>query len=47
MSALEGGARASTRRDKYFGDVLNPYLVLKTGLQSWLDAAETTETTSL
>lgn len=40
LSALEGGARASTRREKYFGDVLNPHFVLRTGLRSWLDAAE-------
>ena len=39
MSALEGGARSVTRREKYFGPDLNPYLVLKTGMQSWLDAA--------
>ena len=39
MSALEGGARRTTRRDKYFGSDLNPYLVLKTGMQSWLDVS--------
>lgn len=39
MSALEGGTRSTTRRDKYFGPDLNPYLVLKTGMQSWLDAS--------
>jgi hypothetical protein len=39
MSALEGGARSTTRRDKYFAHpALNPYLVLKTGLKSWQDA---------
>jgi DNA polymerase III delta prime subunit len=39
MSALEGGARSTTRRDKYFTHpALNPYLVLKTGLKSWQDA---------
>ncbi len=39
MSALEGGARSTTRRDRYFGSKLNSFLVLKTGLQSWLEAA--------
>jgi hypothetical protein len=38
MSALEGGARSTTRRDKYFGPGLNPYLVFKTGTPSWLEA---------
>jgi hypothetical protein len=38
FSALEGGARSTTRRDRYFGEKLNPYLVLKTGLPSWLEA---------
>ena len=38
MSALEGGARSTTRRDRYFGPGLNPYFVLRTGVQSWLDA---------
>jgi hypothetical protein len=39
MSALEGGARSTTRKDRYFGPGLNPHFVLKTGMQSWLDAA--------
>ncbi|KUJ21684.1 P-loop containing nucleoside triphosphate hydrolase protein [Mollisia scopiformis] len=39
MSALEGGARSTTRREKYFGSLLNPHLVMKTGMQSWMDAA--------
>jgi DNA polymerase III delta prime subunit len=39
MSALEGGVRSTTRKDRYFGPGLNPYLVLRTGMQSWLDAA--------
>ncbi|TVY56686.1 ATPase family AAA domain-containing protein 5 [Lachnellula cervina] len=39
MSALEGGARSTTRRDRYFGTRLNSQFVLKTGMQSWLDAA--------
>ena len=38
MSALEGGARSTTRKDKYFGPTLNPFLVLKTGMSSWLEA---------
>lgn len=38
MSALEGGARSTTRRDRYFGPGLNPHFVLRTGTQSWLDA---------
>jgi len=38
MSALEGGTRSTTRRDRYFGPHLNPHLVLKTGLPSWQDA---------
>ena len=38
MSALEGGARNTTRRDRYFGSGLNPHFVLKTGLPSWLEA---------
>lgn len=37
ISALEGGARSTTRRDRYFGHALNPYLVLKTGMPSWLE----------
>jgi len=43
MSALEGGARSTTRKERYFGPDLNPYLVLKTGLPSWLDAVEQSE----
>ncbi|RAL59874.1 hypothetical protein DID88_000501 [Monilinia fructigena] len=39
MSALEGGARSTTRKEKYFSQDINPYLVLRTGSQSWLDAA--------
>ncbi|CZR56914.1 related to ELG1 Protein required for S phase progression and telomere homeostasis, forms an alternative replication factor C complex important for DNA replication and genome integrity [Phialocephala subalpina] len=39
MSALEGGARSTTRREKYFGSLLNPHLVMKTGMQTWMDAA--------
>ncbi|TVY78559.1 ATPase family AAA domain-containing protein [Lachnellula suecica] len=40
MSALEGGARSTTRRDRYFASSkLNSQLVLKTGMQSWTEAA--------
>lgn len=38
LSALEGGPRSTTRRERYFGPDLNPYLVLKTGSASWLKA---------
>ncbi|KAI1328472.1 hypothetical protein F5Y16DRAFT_155749 [Xylariaceae sp. FL0255] len=34
-SALEGGSRASTRREKYFSAEINPYLVLRTGGNGW------------
>ncbi|KAI9647095.1 hypothetical protein NHQ30_005097 [Ciborinia camelliae] len=44
MSALEGGTRSTTRKEKYFSQDINPYLVLKTGSQSWLDAAVSTTT---
>ena len=44
FSALEGGARSTTRRDRYFGEKLNPYLVLKTGLPSWLEAVSSMST---
>jgi hypothetical protein len=37
MSALEGGARKTTRRERYFNSSLNPYLVAKTGMQNWMD----------
>ncbi|RDL39465.1 uncharacterized protein BP5553_03805 [Venustampulla echinocandica] len=39
ISALEGGARSTTRRDRYFGSKLNPHFVLKTGGENWPDAA--------
>lgn len=39
MSALEGGTRSTTRRERYFGPELNPHLVLRTGEPSWLDAS--------
>ena len=39
MSALEGGARNTTRRDRWFTGKVNPYVVMKTGMQSWTEAA--------
>lgn len=39
ISALEGGARVSTRRDRYFKAELNSNWVLRTGMDSWTDAA--------
>ncbi|KAI1811178.1 hypothetical protein GGS20DRAFT_564104 [Poronia punctata] len=35
LSALEGGSRATTRREKYFAADINPYLVMRTGGESW------------
>ncbi|KAG9243708.1 hypothetical protein BJ878DRAFT_107931 [Calycina marina] len=43
LSALEGSVRTSIRKDRYFGWELNPQYVLKTGLQSWLDAVVQSE----
>jgi hypothetical protein len=37
LSALEGGARSTTRPERYFPN-LNSVLVLKTGLPAWQDA---------
>ncbi|KAF3026790.1 hypothetical protein E8E14_014888 [Neopestalotiopsis sp. 37M] len=34
-SALEGGARSSTRREKYFSADINPHLVMRTGGKGW------------
>ncbi|KAH9899061.1 hypothetical protein F4778DRAFT_742015 [Xylariomycetidae sp. FL2044] len=34
-SALEGGSRARTRKEKYFSADINPYLVLHTGGKDW------------
>ncbi|KAI1073571.1 hypothetical protein F5B20DRAFT_501059 [Whalleya microplaca] len=34
-SALEGGSRASTRREKYFSAEVNPHLVMRTGGKGW------------
>ncbi|KAI0405617.1 hypothetical protein F4802DRAFT_561261 [Xylaria palmicola] len=35
LSALEGGPRATTRRERYFEGNVNPYLVLRTGGKCW------------
>lgn len=34
-SAMEGGSRASTRREKYFSADINPHLVMQTGGDGW------------
>ncbi|KAI5920463.1 hypothetical protein F4810DRAFT_414066 [Camillea tinctor] len=34
-SALEGGSRASIRRERYFTADINPYLVMRTGGKGW------------
>ncbi|KAH8162514.1 hypothetical protein CIB48_g5732 [Xylaria polymorpha] len=39
LSALEGGSRATIRREKYFAVDLNPYLVMRTGGRGWGDLA--------
>lgn len=39
MSALEGGVRSTTRKERYFGSLLNPYVVMMTGVRSWTEAA--------
>ncbi|KAK2629379.1 hypothetical protein QTJ16_000199 [Diplocarpon rosae] len=38
ISALEGGARGSIRRDRYFAAALNFAFVLKTGMPEWTQA---------
>ncbi|OTA94717.1 hypothetical protein M434DRAFT_253650 [Hypoxylon sp. CO27-5] len=38
-SALEGGSRSSTRRERYFSADINPHLVMRTGGKSWNDIA--------
>ncbi|KAI0512800.1 hypothetical protein F5B22DRAFT_614251 [Xylaria bambusicola] len=35
LSALEGGSRATTRRERYFAADINPYLVMRTGGKGW------------
>ncbi|KAI2470466.1 P-loop containing nucleoside triphosphate hydrolase protein [Annulohypoxylon bovei var. microspora] len=42
-SALEGGSRASTRRERYFSADVNPHLVMRTGGRGW-DAAAAAST---
>ncbi|PQE08431.1 hypothetical protein CJF30_00005293 [Rutstroemia sp. NJR-2017a BBW] len=42
MSALEGGVRSTTRRERYFGPGLNAHLVMRTGGKSWADAVTAT-----
>lgn len=39
MSALEGGSRKSTRRERWFGDKINTQWVERTGVPEWRDAA--------
>jgi len=39
MSAREGGTRKTTRKDRWFTAKVNPYDVMRTGMQSWSDAA--------
>ncbi|KAH8653492.1 hypothetical protein BX600DRAFT_470985 [Xylariales sp. PMI_506] len=36
LSALEGGARSSTRRERYFSADINPHLVMRTGGKNWV-----------
>jgi len=38
MSALEGGSRKSTRRERWFGDKVNAQWVEQTGMPCWRDA---------
>ncbi|OTA99354.1 hypothetical protein M426DRAFT_325218 [Hypoxylon sp. CI-4A] len=44
LSALEGGSRSSTRRERYFTADINPHLVMRTGGKGWdtIAAAATT-----
>lgn len=39
MSALEGGHRKNTRKDRYFGNSLNAIVVQRTGGEGWQEAA--------
>ncbi|PTB38031.1 uncharacterized protein TrAFT101_012078 [Trichoderma asperellum] len=36
-SALEGGERRATRRERYFGDCLSTLYVMRTGGEKWMD----------
>ena len=40
ISALEGGVRSSTRRERYFGNALNGVFVSRTGCGSWVEALD-------
>ncbi|KAI1827449.1 hypothetical protein F4861DRAFT_492723 [Xylaria intraflava] len=39
LSALEGGSRSTTRRNKYFAADINPYFVMRTGGEDWTELA--------
>ncbi|KAE9370293.1 P-loop containing nucleoside triphosphate hydrolase protein [Stipitochalara longipes BDJ] len=39
LSALEGGTRTTTRRERWFTGKVNAYHVMRTGMQSWSAAA--------
>ncbi|RYC64449.1 hypothetical protein CHU98_g1758 [Xylaria longipes] len=39
LSALEGGSRATMRRERYFAANINPYLVMRTGGRGWGELA--------
>ncbi|KAF4949783.1 hypothetical protein FGADI_8651 [Fusarium gaditjirri] len=41
-SAMEGGERRTTRRERYFGDTLNTVFVRRTAGKGWQDAVERT-----
>ncbi|KAK2934120.1 AAA ATPase domain [Fusarium oxysporum f. sp. vasinfectum] len=41
-SAMEGGERRNTRRERYFGDTLNTVFVRRTAGKGWQDAVERT-----
>ncbi|KAI2638308.1 hypothetical protein GGS21DRAFT_510664 [Xylaria nigripes] len=43
LSALEGGSRATTRREKYFAADVNPYLVMRTSGEGWDELTHPTE----
>ncbi|KAI1435114.1 hypothetical protein GGR50DRAFT_345302 [Xylaria sp. CBS 124048] len=40
FSALEGGSRSTTRREKYFTADINPYLVMRTSGKGWTELAQ-------
>ncbi|KAF4453978.1 hypothetical protein F53441_3503 [Fusarium austroafricanum] len=41
-SAMEGGERRTTRRERYFGDTLNTAFVRRTASKGWQEAVEST-----